>query len=160
MPPPFLSDTMTVKPDWIDYNGHLNMAYYSVLFDQGVDQVWDLLGLGPDYAQTRGMTTYLAEFHICYLRELKEGDKLRASFQIIGHDGKRLHSYQELLHEDGWCAASGESLHLSVDQSGPRVAPFPPDIQEKISVMAREHARLPRPARAGRTVSLSHQAAR
>lgn len=151
---PFLSQPMQVKPEWIDYNGHLNMAYYSVLFDNGVDQVWDQFGLGLDYMNTRGMTTFLAEFHIQYVRELHEGDAVTSSFQILNHDAKRIHSYQELRHSDGWLAAAGESLHLSIDQSGPRVAAFPDDILARISHMAEQHSTLPRPEGAGRRVGI------
>ncbi|WP_238369277.1 thioesterase family protein [Heliomarina baculiformis] len=151
---PFKSSFLTVKPEWIDYNGHLNMAYYSVLFDLGVDDVWSDFGLGPGYREERGMTTFLAEFHIRYIRELHEGDRVYSTFQLLAHDEKRIHSYQELFHEDGWLAASGESLHLSIDQSGPKVAPFPGDVQEKIAKMARDHAGLPMPEGAGRKVQL------
>jgi len=145
---------MTVKPEWIDYNGHLNMAFYSVLFDQSVDQVWDTFGIGPDYLRDRNMTTYLAEFHIRYLRELHEGDAVTATFQLLDHDEKRIHAYAELHHSEGWVAATGESLHLSIDQTGPRVAPFPDDVAAKISALAKAHALLPTPDAAGRRIGL------
>ncbi len=150
----FISEAMEIEPEWIDYNGHLNMAYYSVLFDRGVDAVWEHFGLGPTYMQARGMTTYAAEFHIRYLRELKLGDRVRASFQIIGHDAKRIHSWQELIHEDGWIAASGENLHLSVDTTGPKVAAFPDDVLEKIAGLAADHADLARPEALGRPIGI------
>jgi acyl-CoA thioester hydrolase len=157
MTQPYISSPMTVKPEWIDYNGHLNMAYYSVLFDYGVEQVWEDFGLGLDYMNTRGMTTFLAEFHITYVRELHEGDAVTSSYQILDHDAKRIHSFQELRHVDGWLAATGESLHLSIDQSGPRVAPFPEDVAERIAAMARDHATLPRPERAGRRIGITRK---
>lgn len=150
----FVSDLMDLEPGWMDYNGHLNMAFYSVLFDRGVDQVWERFGLGPGYMVARGMTTYAAEFHIRYLRELKPGDRVRASFQLIDHDAKRMHSWQELIHEDGWVAASAENLHLSIDSTGPRVAPFPGDVQARIAEMARDHAALPRPGALGRAIAI------
>ena len=50
---PFVSSVMTVEPAWIDYNGHLNMAYYNVLFDRAVDEAFELLGCGLDYVRTR-----------------------------------------------------------------------------------------------------------
>ncbi|SFU07100.1 thioesterase family protein [Sedimentitalea nanhaiensis] len=159
MTAPFLSSTKTVKPEWIDYNGHLNMAYYNVLFDTSVDEVYADLGLGADYARTRGFTTYTAEFHICYVRELHEGDRVQVKFQMIDHDDKRFHTYQELYHEDGWLAATGEALGLHIDMSGPRVAPFPPDIADKIAAMARLHADLPRPERVGRSIGIRRKSA-
>ena len=148
------SQLMTVLPDWIDFNGHMNMAYYNVLFDQAVDQLYPSLGLGPDYQKT-GCTTYVAEFHVCYLRELHEGDRVYAVMQMIGVDEKRFHLYQELWHEDGWLAATAEGLTLHVDQSGPRVAPMPPDILAKLTALRDSHAHLPRPARVGRSIGLT-----
>ncbi|MCW8842940.1 MAG: acyl-CoA thioesterase, partial [Rhodobacteraceae bacterium] len=110
MTSPYLSDPMEIDPAWIDYNGHLNMAYYNVLFDRGVDEIWTTLGFGPEYRQERNLSTFSAEFHICYLRELHLGARVRASFQLLAHDEKRFHFYQELIHEDGWVSATGEGL--------------------------------------------------
>lgn len=151
---PFMSRLMDVKPDWIDYNGHLNMAYYNVLFDSCADEAYALLGLGPDYAKTRGFTTYTAEFHICYVRELHEGDRVRVSFQLVDHSDRSFHTYQELYHEDGWLAATGEALGLHIDMSGPKVAPFPPDVASRFAAMAEAQAGLPRPERAGRSIGI------
>lgn len=159
MAEPFMSGFMDVKPEWIDYNGHLNMAYYSVLFDQGVDAAWERFGLGGAYSKATGLTTYSAEFHICYLRELHLGDRVRASYQVVDHDEKRIHSFQKLIHEDGWVAATGENIHLSIDQSGPHVAPFPADVQARIAAMAQEHQALPRPDRVGRSIGISRKPA-
>lgn len=147
------SDLMTVLPAWIDFNGHMNMAYYNVLFDQAVDQLYPDIGFGPDYQKT-GCTTYTAEFHVCYLRELHEGDRVYAVFRLIDFDEKRFHSYQELWHEDGWCAATAEGLTLHVDQSGPRVAPMPAPIQAALSRLKEAQAHLPRPERVGRSIAL------
>ena len=155
----YRSSPMSVEPDWIDYNGHLNMAFYSVLFDRGIDQLWEKFGLGPDYRETRGMTTYTAEFHIRYVRELHLGDMVTATCQIVDSDAKRIHTYQELYHSDGWLAATGESLFLSIDQSGPKVAPFPTDIAERIAAMARDHSALPRPDGAGRSIGIGRKTA-
>ncbi len=150
----FMSSLHTVEPGWIDYNNHLNMGFYTVLFDRGADEAYATLGFGPDYAKERGLTTYTAEFHIRYLRELKLGDKVRISFRIVGHDKKRFHSFQEMFHEDGWLAATGESMVLHVDMSGPKVAPLPDDILKNVSAMAQEQAGLPKPDAAGASIGL------
>lgn len=60
----FQSSRVRVRPEWIDYNGHLNMGYYAVLFDLAADEAYDALGFGPDYRTTTKHTTYAAEFHI------------------------------------------------------------------------------------------------
>ncbi|MEP3687611.1 MAG: thioesterase family protein [Sulfitobacter dubius] len=150
---PFRSSEMTVLPEWIDFNGHLNMAYYNVLFDQGVDQAYAEIGLGPEYQRT-GCTTYVAEFHVCYLRELHEGDRVYTTLQLLDHDEKRFHSFQELWHVDGWLAATAEGLTLHVDQSGPRVAPMPDHILTRLDAMRQNHAKLPTPAQAGRRIGI------
>ncbi len=147
------SALMTVRPEWIDFNGHLNMAYYSVLFDKAVDQIYPALGFGPDYQKT-GFTTYIAEFHICYLRELHEGDRVYATFHLLDYDAKRFHLYQELWHEDGWVAASAEGLTLHIDQSGPRVSPMPEAILSNLQDLKDKAATHPHPERAGRRIGL------
>jgi len=151
---PFVSSFHRVEEGWIDYNGHMNMGYYTVLMDRCADEAFAEMGFGPGYVAARGLTTYTAEFHIRYLREVKLGDRLRSTFHLLGHDEKRFHSFQELYHEDGWCAATGEGLTLHVDISGPRVAPMPSDIAERVAAMATAHAALPRPDGVGRRISL------
>ncbi|EKF43370.1 hypothetical protein NA8A_05043 [Nitratireductor indicus C115] len=153
-PSPEISSIFALEKDWIDYNGHLNMAYYNVLFDRASDEVSVALGMGPSYAATRRLTTYTAEIHICYIRELHLGDRVRGTLQLIDHDEKRLHVFQELRHVDGWLAATSEVLTLHVDMSGPKVAPFPADILGNIEAMRARHAALPWPPRAGRAIGI------
>lgn len=154
MSQPFVSSLMTVRPEWIDYNGHLNMAYYNVLMDEGVDELWLQFGFGTDYREKTGCTTYSAEYHIRYIREVHEGDRLQATFQLLDYDEKRLHFAQELVHEDGWVSAQGEGLMLHVDQSGPRVAPMPANILTQVEALMAAHRDLPVPAFVGRPMGL------
>ncbi len=151
---PAMSDWMTVRPEWIDFNGHLNMAYYNVLFDNGIDDIYRLIGFGADYARTRGMTTYVADFRVRYLRELHEGDRVRCAFYLLDHDSKRFHCFQELYHEDGWMAATAEGLTLHVDMTGPRVAPMPADIAANVALMQAAHDLLPRPHGVGLPIGI------
>ncbi|MGR3634808.1 MAG: thioesterase family protein [Shimia sp.] len=155
---PFTSTWMDIDKSWLDYNGHLNMAFYNVLFDRGVDQIWLEMGFGPEYRERTGNTTFSAEFHLCYLRELHLGDKVRATFHLLDFDEKRLHFYQELWHEDGWLSASGEGIGLHIDQSGPRVAPMPADILANVSALHKAHSVLPKPERVGRVMGIPKKA--
>lgn len=157
-PAPFASSVLDIEKDWIDYNGHLNMAYYNVLFDRCSDQAFEFLGMGPKYAEERRLTTYTAEIHVCYVRELHLDHKVTCSFQLLDHDEKRFHSFQELHHVDGWLAATSEVLTLHVDMTGPKVAPFPPDILANLERMRAEHAALPVPERAGRSIAIRRKA--
>lgn len=145
---------MTVAPEWIDYNGHLNMAYYNVLLDRGVDELWGELGFGPAYREETGCTTYSAEYHIRYVREIHEGDRVRASFQLLDFDEKRFHFVQTLIHEEGWVSAQGEGVGLHIVQSGPRVAPMPEVIQARFAALLEAHKQLPVPDFVGRPLGL------
>lgn len=157
MQTPFRSSPKTVLPEWIDFNGHLNMAYYSVLFDTSVDEAYAQIGFGPEYARTQGHTTYVAEFHICYLRELHEGDVVSATTQLVDYDEKRFHTYQELYHSDGWLAATAEALTLHVDMSGPKVAPMPASILARMGEILQAHSALPKPERINRTIGIKRK---
>lgn len=150
----FLSSFQTVEAGWIDYNDHMNMGYYTVLFDRAADEAYEALGLGPDYRAQSGHTTFAAEFHVCYLKELKLGDRVRCAFRIVDHDAKRFHTFQELIHEDGSVVATGEGMALHVDLSGPKVAPMPEAILDRVRRMAETHARVPRPKQVGRAIGI------
>jgi acyl-CoA thioester hydrolase len=115
--------------------------------------------MGLDYVQGRKLTIYTAEVHLCYVRELHLGDKVTVSFQLIDHDEKRLHAYQEIHHTDGWLAATSETMSLHVDMSGPKVAPFPSDIMDNLEAMRAAHATLPTPQRVGRSIGIKRKSA-
>lgn len=152
---PFVSSTMRIEPAWIDFNGHLNMAYYLVLFDRGVDEAMALAGLGPDYVELRACSYFTAETHTLYRRELTLDQPVRATVQLIGHDDKRIHLYLELRHAtEGWVAASCEQLFVHVDMTDRKVRPFPDDVLASLGVMRAAHRALPEPAALGRAVGL------
>lgn len=153
---PFVSSTMRIESSWIDYNGHLNMAYYHVLFDRAVDEAFEFVGLGPDYAEQRKASYYVAEIHTLYRRELKAHDTVRVTLQLVGFDEKRLHTYLEIRHAtEGWVAATSENLSLHVDITTRKVTPFPDDIAANLAVMKAAHARLAPPAAMGRAIGLA-----
>jgi acyl-CoA thioester hydrolase len=155
IPSPFVSSVMRVEPAWIDYNGHLNMAYYNVLFDRAVDEVYEILGLGLDYLKTRRHSTFTAEVHLRYLRELKEGDPVRVSFQLLDYDEKRLHYFEELHHaEQGWLSATSENMALNVNMDAKKTASFPTDVTAHLARMKAAHATLQVPQGAGRRIAM------
>ena len=156
---PFVSSTMRVEPAWIDYNGHLNMAYYLVLFDRAVDEGLSLVGLGPAYLETRGFSYFTAETHTVYRRELPVDEAVRVTMQLVDHDEKRIHAYLEIRQlTEGWVSATCEKLFLHVDMKERRVVPFPEDIRTNLATMKSEHDRLPRPQGLGRSIGLKSRA--
>lgn len=151
---PFVAPAAHVESAWIDYNGHMNMAYYNVLFDRGADRAFETIGLSEAYVKKTGFSFFVAEVHVCYLRELHLGDQVKASFQLVGFDQKRLHVYQELRHIDGWVAATSETLYLHMDASGPKVTPFPDKMATAIRSMHLAHTTLEHPERIGRQITI------
>ena len=152
---PFLSSVMRIEPQWIDYNGHLNMAYYNVMFDRAIDELWLVLGIGPDYKKARGNSTFTAECHVRYLREIHLGDPVQVAVYLLAADEKRLHLFEELRHAtEGWLSATSETMTLHIDMELRKTAPFPSDVRATIDAVARAHAQLPRPEGIGRSVSM------
>ena len=151
---PFVSSVMKVEPGWIDYNGHLNMAYYNVLFDRAVDEAYELLGCGVDYVKT-GFSTFTAEVHVRYLRELHAGDPVRVTFQLLAYDSKRMHYFEQLFHaQEGWVSATSENMSMHVDMNAKKVTPFPPAVTKRLEQMKASHAQLPLPEAAGRRIAM------
>jgi acyl-CoA thioester hydrolase len=153
---PFVSSVMRVEREWIDYNRHLNMAYYNVLFDRAVDEAYELIGVGVDYVRQRRRSFFTAEVHLRYLRELHDGDPVRVTFQLLDFDTRRLHYFEQLFHAtEGWVSATSENLALHVDTDKAKSAPVPERVADRLAQMKASHARLPRPEAAGRRVGMT-----
>ena len=143
---PFAAASAVVRPEWIDYNGHMNVGYYHVVFDVAAEAFFEFLGLTPDFRERHGATTFALEAHLNFLREVKEGDALRFEARLLDHDAKRIHFYQEMFHaSEGFLAASCESLSAHVSVAQRRTAPMPPELLERLSRIKAAHAALPRP---------------
>lgn len=106
-----------VMPEWIDYNGHMNMGYYLVAFDHiATDQFYDSMNIGVSHKQGLGKTTFTLGANIDFVREVLAGDKLRISSQLLDYDHKRLHYIHCMYHEDqGYLAATNECLGMYID---------------------------------------------
>ncbi|WP_273500732.1 thioesterase family protein [Paracoccus sphaerophysae] len=151
---PFVSAPMPVRPEWADYNGHLNMAYYHVLFDTALDVVLEPLGLGPEVARDTGQSVFTAQAQVHYLRELNIGDSVTVETRLIAHDVKRLHYVQTMRHSEGWVAAINEALVLHVDLTTRRVTRWSPEVEARVADTVAAHAPLPLPEQVGRRIGL------
>ncbi len=144
-----------VRPEWIDGNGHMNVGFYVVAFDHATDTLCDQLGIGWSYVQHRLGMIFALEAHVTYDRELREGDALRVTTQILDHDAKRLHFFHAMYHaEEGWLASTNELVALHVDFTTLRSAPWPAETMRRVEAMAAAHRALPWPEKAGRIISL------
>ena len=152
-----LTDTYhtTVKPEWIDGNGHMNVAWYVLAFDQAVDVFYRSFGIDQDYLQQQGGSTFTMEMNVSYRRELRLGEPLRVSTQLIGFDTKRLHYYNRMVHaEHGWLAATSECLALHVSLTTRRVTPFPDALRTRLEQVRVAHAAHPMPDNLDRRIGL------
>ncbi len=144
-----------VRKEWIDYNGHLNMAYYLLLFDHATDSFFDFIGLGEDYSQQTDGTTFTLEGHISYLKEVREGDQLRFGTFVFDYDQKRIHYAHAMYHESrNFMAATNELVTLHVSQSRRRAVPIPETSLEQLNRLKTAHQKLEKPAGLSRTMGL------
>ena len=126
-----------LKPDWIDYNGHLRDAYYGVIVSHAIDDVMDHLGLDAAYRAATKCTLYTLEMHIHYLHEVKESDVLEVHTSILDVDRKRFHAGCRFtcsrLNEP---VATSDVMLLHVHQGEkPASAAFPPAIEDQLQAL-------------------------
>jgi acyl-CoA thioester hydrolase len=154
IPAPFAAGTAVVRPEWIDYNGHMNVGYYHVVFDLAAEEFFGFLGLDASFRERYGTTTFALESHLNFLREVKEGDPLRFEARLLDHDAKRIHFYQEMFHAtEGYLAASCESLSAYVSEAARRTAPMPQALLERLAQVKAAHGALARPWQIGHVIS-------
>jgi acyl-CoA thioester hydrolase len=160
VPAPFRCDKQSVLTEWIDFNGHMNVAYYLRAFDLAFDEVYAALGLTMEHMAEEKGTTFAAEMHITYQRELMEGDPLSIVTQLLRFDAKRMHWIQHMHHRDkGYLAATAEWLILYVDIEKRRVGQMPPDMLRRFEAVHAAHSRLPVPPEAGRRIEFDRRRA-
>ena len=141
--------------DWIDSNGHMNLAYYVVVFDLATDALFDHLGIGIPYREATDNSCFTAETHTIYEREVTLGDRLVVRTRLLDADAKRLHYFHEMFHAgDGFRACVQELISLHVDMGTRRTAPFPADRQAAIEAFLRESEGVPPPPEAGRRIAI------
>ncbi len=144
-----------VRPEWLDANGHMNVAYYVLAFDHACDDFLRTIGMTDAYRARCGGTTFAAEMHVTYQREVVDGDPLRFTSQLLGFDEKRIHFILHMYHaERGYLAATSEWMSLYVDLASRRVTAMPEEISSRLAEIYAIHKQLPRPPEAGRTMGL------
>lgn len=145
-----------VRPDWVDYNGHMNVAYYVLAFDHATDAFLDFAGLGQAYRDAGNASVFVVEAHVTYEREVGEGDPLAFETMVLGTDAKRIHLFHVMRHATGgWIAATNELMMIHIDMTTRSVASLPEAVQHRLAEVADAHAGLPRPPQSGRSISLN-----
>ena len=123
-----------ILKDWTDYNNHMNVAYYVLIFDlYGAEKLMTLFNMGEASAKNTKKSTMVVESHITYNQEVKEGDVVDVNLIYFDHDRKRLQYKLEMIHkEKKYLASTIEILSLYVDLEQRKVSEFE---NEKVKLM-------------------------
>ena len=122
-----------IKKEWTDYNNHMNMAYYVLVFDQIWEVMLEKFKMGENSAKTTKMSTMVVETHTTYNNEVKEGDEVEINLTFFDHDKKRLHLKLKIIEkETKKISATIEWLSLYVNLETRKVTEFE---NEKIEIM-------------------------
>ena len=147
--------TDTVCREWIDYNEHMNLAYYVIVFDRATDVFFDYLGLDAAHREATNYTPYALECHVNYERELRLGDRIHTTTQLLDFDEKRLHFFHAMYHsEAGYLAATTEMLFINVDRGESRATQFTAPDLARIELVMAAHKTLPEPTQKGRVIAV------
>ena len=145
----------TVRPEWCDYNNHLNMSFYILIFDHGTDVFHASLGLDKSYRTEANCSTFAVETHTSYLAELHQGDEVYITTQLLDLDQKRLHYFHRMYHaQRRFLSATIEVMTVHVDLAERKVIPMADDIRAKALALFEDHRALPRPDQVGRRMGI------
>src|SRR5260221_3678202 len=153
---PLDSHRSTVLTEWVDWNGHMNVAFYVLAFDQASGAFMRNMGLGRSYVEGKHGMTFALETHVTYDREMRGGAAMRFTTQLLAHDAKRVHLFHEMYEaEHGYLSATNETIVMNIDYASRRSAPWPVQAAERLEAVWATHKDLPRPAKAGRVMGLA-----
>lgn len=131
-----------IPPEWTDDNGHMNEAHYLTVAAGATDGFLAMIGAGPAYVAS-GKSYFTVETHIRYLAEVRAGDRLTVTTQILNGAEKRLHLFHHLRRDDGMLAATVETLLLHTDLTTRRTCPPDPSVARTLASLAEKHLALP-----------------
>jgi len=155
---PFVAEGLEVRPEWIDSNGHLNIAFYLRLFDFGFDATYERFGFQPDVTREVNASGFAAELHMTFQRELMVGDKVHVTSQLLDFDRKRIRMFQAMYHSaSGELSATCEWMSLYIDMTKRRVAEMPAILQERLARVKAVHEKLGVPPESGRGITMQNR---
>jgi acyl-CoA thioester hydrolase len=150
---------VSIRPEFIDGNGHLNVGYYALLFDKALDLPWARLGIYSGLILASGYSSFALETHMTYQRELKLGDPLDFSLLLLDFDAKRIHYFLTMRHRhERWVAATCEQISTCVDMNARRSTAWPREALARITALHGAHRARPRPPEVGRAIGIRRRA--
>lgn len=147
---------VTVGRDWLDYNEHMNVAFYLKAFDDAGEHLTVAIGMGADYTRRTNNSWVALESHITFQNEALLGDALRIESRVLAFDEKKMHIYQEMFRADE-LLATHEQLGLHFDTSARRGSAFTPEVRARLERLQAAQASLARPAAMGRSISIARR---
>ncbi len=144
---------MTVPREWLDYNDHMNVAYYTLAFDNAGEELLKSAGMGHEYTQTTQNSWMVLEGHITYQNEARLGDLLLIKSRVLDCSTKAAHLYQEMYRGETLLSTQ-EQLMLHVSLATRRTSPFEPAVLTALQAMQAAQQDLPRPEWIGRRIGI------
>lgn len=151
--------SQTVQPEWIDYNGHMNVAYYTLAFDRSLDDFLDnWMGTGAGFVERSRLGPMALQTQIFYLGELLEGERFHVEVMLLDCDAKRMHFIATMISErTGEPAATYECLQLLVNLETRRPASYPDWALARMHKLMEAQKDTPRPAQVGRPLGIRRE---
>lgn len=144
-----------VKPDWIDYNGHMNDACYVRVFSLSIDEFMLRIGLTPAFREQNQVSLYTLQSMVHYLNEVGLGEPLQVDVQVLERDSKKIRLYFVMKHgSSGVELAAMETLLLHVDMQAHRAAPFLGETSDLLDRIQQKQSDWPWPPQAGKGIAL------
>ncbi|MGW8374889.1 thioesterase family protein [Streptomyces sp. ODS28] len=160
VPAPLALHSTPVRPEWVDYNGHMSESCYLLVFGDNSDAFFRYLGIGEEY-RADGGSLYTVETHIHNKREAAEGAPLALTLRVLDHDAKRVHLFHEMRHgADGTLLATAEQMLLHVDMAEGRARPLPEELLRRLGAIQAAHDALPVPESVGRPMGIRRDGSR
>src|SRR5262245_17349976 len=146
---------LLILPEFIDANGHMNVGYYTLLFDRALDLPWARLRIYSQQILASGYSTFALQSHLHYKRELRLGDALDFDILLLDYDAKRVHYLMRMLHrQERWVAATCEQLSICMNMNTRRSTAWPAAALADVAALHSAHQDRPRPAEVGQAIGI------
>ncbi len=143
-----------VKPEWMDHNQHMNVAYYVLAFDLATDEFYRYLGI-PDACYDKGSSFFTLDMNVTYCSEVVTGDNLRFTTQLLAMDNKRIRYFHKMFNADeDYLAATNECVAIHVNRDTRKSEPMPASLYERLLAVKKQHDLLGLPENANRQLRI------
>ena len=152
---PIETSQQSVLKEWCDINGHMNVAYYALAFENAGFEAQEIMGMGETYLAKENSSLFSLKNVYTFQEEVHEGDPLRITYRILDYSPKLLHVLLEMFHaQDGFLSCYTEQLVAHVNMATRRTAPMPGPALQMLEEMKLSQAALPLPMGIGEPIGI------